>query len=94
MVFGVCPEGDIDEPLTGTITGTVSGGNVRFDPGDVEELVDFFGEIGCTVVRVDDAIAGTFTGNAITASFSADLECEDVTSPVTFTYRIEATRTT
>lgn len=89
-----CPEFEI-EAESGPISGTVSGNGavvVDLDEGDMEAFEELFAAIGCVAVRIDEAFTGTFTGNAITVSFSADLECENGTVDATFTYRIEATR--
>ena len=89
-----CPDLDI-EATTGPISGTVSGNGdvvVDVDEEDLEAFNEIFATIGCVAVRIDEAFTGTFTGNAITVSFSADLECENGTVDADFTYRIEATR--
>lgn len=82
------------EAESAPFSGTVSGSGTVVVPvtqEDVEALSAIFAELGCVIVRSDEAFTGTFNGNVITVSFSADLDCEDV-GDVTFTYRIEATR--
>lgn len=79
-------------PFSGTVT---SGGavSVPVTPEDLDALAMVLAEFGCVIVDSDDAFTGTFTGNMITVTFTADLECEGVAGDVTFTYSIEATRT-
>lgn len=78
-------------PFAGTVSdaGTVT---VPITAEDIDALGEILAEFGCVIVDSDQAFTGTFTGNAITVSFSADLDCEEVEQNVTFIYRIEAVR--
>lgn len=94
LILGVCPDLGLEEAETVSVAGTVTGGIVTFDPGDLDAFVDAFGDIGCVVLDVDETVTGTFTGNRLTASFSATLDCEDFDDEVEFTYSFVANRTT
>jgi hypothetical protein len=89
-----CPEVEL-EAASGPMSGTVSDAGaivIPLDAEDVAALEVFVSGIGCTVLSSEDEFTGTFDGDAITISFDADLECEDVAGDVTFTWRITATK--
>jgi len=92
--IGDCPEVDLDA-ASGPVSGTVSDAGAVVIPLDEEDLAaleQFVAGIGCVVISSEDAFTGTFDGDSITISFSADLDCEDIAQDVTFEWRVTATK--
>jgi hypothetical protein len=92
--IGDCPEVDLGA-ASGPVSGTVSDAGAVVIPLDEEDLAaleDFVAGIGCVVISSEDAFTGTFDGDSITISFSADLDCEDIAQDVTFEWRVAATK--